>query len=252
MANQPWLDEVRGQLAKHTLPPAYIGRFMEELSDHFHDITEETMSTEANVASRLGEPNQVAEAAVTAYRRRSFLGRHPTAAFFVFVVSPIVSLVALVGLAFTVLSVSLVACEWIGFDIQHFLMGLTRFEPAASLTLPYVLSLVTVVIPCILASVLYCKLAKRVGIGRNWILVACVMLAATALMPICSVKLSDMPGESALRLGTWNPQSVLGLPHFLVVSLCKPRQLLQFVVPLAIGLWFMRRKRETSPLQLAS
>ena len=75
MANQAWLDEVRERLAKHTLPPAYIRRFMDELSDHFQDITEENMGTEANVLSRLGEPEHVAESAATAYRRRSFLGR---------------------------------------------------------------------------------------------------------------------------------------------------------------------------------
>ena len=71
MANQHWLDEVRTQLAHQALPPTYIKRFMEELSDHFQDLTEDTMSTEANVSFRLGEPNQVAKAAVAAYRRRS-------------------------------------------------------------------------------------------------------------------------------------------------------------------------------------
>jgi hypothetical protein len=41
----------------------------------------------------LGEANQVADAAVTAYRRRSFVGRHPAAAFLVFAVSPVLSMV---------------------------------------------------------------------------------------------------------------------------------------------------------------
>ena len=95
MANLPWLDEVRKRLAEQALPPSYVQRFMEELSDHFQDVTEEIMSTEASVSSRLGEPEQVAKAVVTAYRRRSFLGRHPTAAFLVFAVSPVVSLAAL-------------------------------------------------------------------------------------------------------------------------------------------------------------
>ena len=68
MANQPWLDEVRERLAWHALPPAYIRRFMEELFDHFQDITEETMSVENDVLSRLGEPNQVAEAAICEFQ----------------------------------------------------------------------------------------------------------------------------------------------------------------------------------------
>ena len=84
MANLPWLDEVRRRLAKRGLPPSYVQRFAEELSDHLEDFKEENMSTEADVYSRLGKPEQVANAAVAAYRRRSFLGRHPTAAFLVF------------------------------------------------------------------------------------------------------------------------------------------------------------------------
>ena len=44
MANQPWLDEVRQRLAKHALPPSYVQRFTEELSDHLEDLKEENMT----------------------------------------------------------------------------------------------------------------------------------------------------------------------------------------------------------------
>ena len=69
MGNQPWLDRVRERLARQALPPAYIRRFTEELSDHLEDLKEESMETDA--LSRLGEPGQLANAAVAAYRRRS-------------------------------------------------------------------------------------------------------------------------------------------------------------------------------------
>ena len=88
MDSQPWLDRVRERLARQLLPSSYVQRFMEELTDHFQDITEETMRADESVLSRLGEPDQVANAAVTAYRRRSFLGRHPALKFLVFGVSP--------------------------------------------------------------------------------------------------------------------------------------------------------------------
>ena len=119
MAKRPWLDEVRGRLAKHGLPPAYVQRFVQELSDHFDDLKEENMGTEVDVSSRLGEPERVAQAAVAAYRRRSFLGRHPTAAFLVFAVSPLLMLLAtmvtslvLLGLGFrlTGLTGTLLGC----------------------------------------------------------------------------------------------------------------------------------------------
>jgi hypothetical protein len=113
--------------------------------------------------------------------------------------------------------------------------------------MPYVLSLLIVVIPSILASVFYCKLAKRLGLGTKWILISCVVLAATALMPICSATLSDVPGKSALRVGYWNPLYVKHLLGSIVWCFCSPRQLFQFLVPLAIGWWFVRRNREARP-----
>jgi hypothetical protein len=92
MANLPWLDEAQERLARYALPPTYIQRFVDELTDHLEDLKEENMSTQAAMCSRLGKPGQVAEAAVTAYRRRSFLGRH---LILVFAISPVVSLIVL-------------------------------------------------------------------------------------------------------------------------------------------------------------
>jgi hypothetical protein len=252
MANRAWLDEVRERLAKQCLPNAYVQRFVQELSDHLQDIKEENMSTEANVYSRLGEPKQVAEAATTTYRRRSFLGRHPAAAFLVFGVSPVALLAALFVVAFVaVLGLSEV-CELLGFDIQPFFASMSHFEPSASAVLPYVLSLLTIVIPCIFASILYCRLARRLGLGKKWMLLSCAILAILAAIPCCSVKLSGIPGESGLRWGVWNPESIKHSFHFFVWVVCQPRQLMQFLVPPAIGWWFMRRKRDNGRLQMAS
>ena len=64
MDSQPWLDRVRERLARHVLPPSYVQRLMEELSDHLEDLKEEGM--EADAISRMGEAEQVAEAAATA------------------------------------------------------------------------------------------------------------------------------------------------------------------------------------------
>jgi hypothetical protein len=252
MANLPWLDEVRKRLAQSNLPPTYIWRFMEELSDHFQDITEETMSTEANVLSRLGDPNQLAEAAIDSYRRHSFLGRHPTAAFVVFAISPLVSLIILSGLCMAGMWFSDEALKWMGVNTEQCLRSLKRFDPAATVIMPYLMSLLIVVIPSILVSIFYCRFAKRLGIGRKWIIVSCVVLAATALMPICSAELSDVPGKSRLMVGAWNPFRIEYLLGTLVHCFCNPRQMLQFIVPLAIGVWYIRRKRDQDQLQLAS
>jgi hypothetical protein len=224
---------------------------MEELSDHFEDLKEENM--EADAISRLGEAELVAEAAVVAYRRRNFLGRHPAAALLVFGISPVVSFVVLIVLAYVVLLATSEVCERLGIKVQHFLADLSRFEPFASTAMPYVMSLLTVVVPCILASILYCCLARRFDIGKKWALLSCVILAVLAAMPICSVKLSGVPGDSALTWGLPNFWEAHGIRHLfstIVWVVCRPRQLVQFLVPLAIGWWFMRRKHACPSVRL--
>jgi hypothetical protein len=240
MANPSWLDDVRKRLFRQGLPPSYVQRFMDELSDHVADLKEENM--EGDAVSRLGEPEQVADNAVAAYRRRSFLGRHPTAAFLVFGLSPVVSFIVLSVLAAGLFELCCVRL-W-GTNLA----GLRHFGPWAVPAMPYVMSLLTVVIPCILASILYCRLAWWLGIGKKWMLLSCAMLAVLGSMSYCFVNLSPLPGHHALLWGGGIPITIGQLASVF----CRPRQLLQFLVPLAIGWWFLRRKPDQGRLQLAS
>lgn len=248
MTNQPWLDKVRRQLAENNLPPAYIRRFMEELSDHCQDITEETMNTKNDFHSRLGEPNQVAEAAVIAYRRRTFLGRHPSAAFVVFGITPLASLLGLFLLAFACMFGAFAAFEWLGIDLNA-----KRFDPAASVVLPYVFSLLMVVIPASLASLFYCKLIRRLGISKRWMILSSVVLAIVAILPIWTITLSDQPGQSVLRCGMGSPTDI---GHTIVGYFSSFQQWLQFLPPLLIGFWFLRQtgkqEHNEEPLRLAA
>ena len=215
------------------------------------DLKEETMSMEADVYSRLGEPNQVAEAAVAAYRRRSFLGRHSTAAFLVFGLSPIAASFFLACLCIAAVWGVNESCNWIGVDTEQGLRNLKRFEPLASVLMPIVLSLIVVVIPSILASVFYCRLARHLALGRKWMIVSCLVLATLALMPICSARLSDSPGKSRLAIGVVNlmePEQLLRIPKW---SIHNPRQLVQLLVPLAIGCWYLRRPENSASVRVA-
>ena len=234
MANQRWLDEVQKRLAKNALPPCYIRRFMDELSDHFQDLTEETMDTEANAWSRLGEPNEVARAAVTAYRRRSFLGRHPTAAFLVFAISPLVALVAAFSLAYCGLFLlirypCLSLCEYL--EIMNTagkeMANARSAGGVAAGVLMYGMLVAGVVAPCCLVSFLYCKLARRLGIAKNWMLASSAVLAGAALVPGYYIGFTDLSGHV--------PWSYFLMAHF--------QQLCQIVAPLGIVWWFMRRTR---------
>ena len=161
MGDQPWLDRVRERLARQALPSAYIRKFMEELSDHLEDLKEESMETDAY--SRLGEPEQVAEAAVVAYRRRSFLGRHPVAAFLVFAVSPVITLYFMLFVFLIVLSMFRVQLT-VDFNEGH-----------------WILSLIIVVCSTFVGA-LYGELALWLGIGKKWTLASCAVLGVIAML----------------------------------------------------------------------
>src|SRR5438105_3655194 len=88
MDDRLWLDRLRAALARRRLPAAYAERLAQELSDHFHDLTEEKMSTEA-LQERMGEPEQVAEAARVEYRRRAVFRRHRWLGVTTFLILPV-------------------------------------------------------------------------------------------------------------------------------------------------------------------
>jgi hypothetical protein len=246
MANLHWIDEVRRHHAKHALPYAYIQRFVEELTDHSQDIMEEDMSTEANVYSRLGEPEQVADAAVTAYQRRSFLGRHLSAALLIFAISPIVSLLMLSVLVCVAMRLIGATAELFGLISNEALS--TQPGPIALAITGYVFSLTTIVIPAIFASILYCRLAKRLGMGRKWMFVSCAVLAIVAMLPcwIVHAKIIDVTGHYAVQCCLWIPGFCGWIPQTTVP------QLVQLLIPLAIGWWFMQRTRDQGRIQLVS
>jgi hypothetical protein len=380
MGDQPWLNRVRERLARQALPSAYIRRLMEELSDHLEDFKEESMETDAYC--RLGEPEQVAEAAATAYRRRSFLGRHPTAAFLVFAISPVIAqyvlfcvggmvlmtlradhtldwyenhwiLSLIIVVCSTFLSIvygelamrlgigrkwMLASCAVLGafgllleLGLRVPVMALAQFaaplavgwwftkrkcnrgypattflvfaiSPVASYMLLWVivvlafatgqsflnvyLALTAVyVVPTVVASLLYCKLAKEFGSGRRWTFALCLVLAtfvATPFAPLLliyvvpTVVASLLYCKLAKRFGSgekWMFVSCLVLATFGAMQSfqsflagyetaeghCRPPigltmciSLAQFLIPLAIGWWFMRRKHDQGQLELAS
>ena len=88
--------------------------------------------------------------------------------------------------------------------------------------------------PTIVASLLYCKLAKRFGSGRRWLVISCLVLAAFGEIQ-SPFGIYNLATCGRLRL---DPTACIGLA--------------QCVVPLAIGWWFLRRTRNQGRLQLAT
>jgi hypothetical protein len=104
--------------------------------------------------------------------------------------------------------------------------------------MPLMPLLLMFVVPTAIASLLYCKLARWSGIGRIWMLVSCMVLAVSATQSSQGRRLFEYD----------DPQ---GQHHF-VVGLWICVTLAQVLTPLAIGWWFLRRKRDPGQLQPAS
>jgi hypothetical protein len=47
MVGPAWREELKEELVRQGLPPAYIERLVQELCDHLDDVMEESMSMEA-------------------------------------------------------------------------------------------------------------------------------------------------------------------------------------------------------------
>jgi hypothetical protein len=236
MAVPAWFDDLRRQLAGRGLPPAYVERFVAELSDHLEDLMEEKMSMDSEMISRLGHPEQVAEAAAVAYRQRSYLGRHPMAAFLVFAVSPVVWEVVLFVVVLLTVKVSAAVAYQLGYLSEQ-----GRYVPPSTTALEitqYVFSFFFIVIPSLLVAVLYCRLGRRLGMARGWMWVSCIVVAMMTLLPWWYVRL----GADAVG----HPRVVGGLSSPVINY-----EMIQLAVPLLIGWWFLRRRGWLGQRQLA-
>ncbi|MEN6407246.1 MAG: hypothetical protein ABFC77_12340 [Thermoguttaceae bacterium] len=223
MAKRPWLEAIGRRLLAGGLPPAYIRRLTNELADHFDDLTEDVMSKDAEVVSRLGEADQVADAAIAAYERRTFFGRHPSAKFLVFGVSPMVAMF----LVFVSACLGIVAVGAIFERCGVCLSGkgcLGGVDPAF---LGWGFSVITTIVPAALLTFFYCRIAGQSAIGKKWMSASCIMVAFVAMLPFHRILLSEVPGKSIWTIGLGVPPSLL--------------QCVQLSIPLAVGLWFVCR-----------
>jgi hypothetical protein len=218
MDSPPWFDELRSRLVRQGLPTDYVRRLVGELNDHFQDLKEETMHTDVEAYAQLGKVEEVARAATTAYRQRSFLGRHLWAALLVFVVSP-------VALSIVAMPVAIFAAYWFGRGLGYWDQAGVHLGAWGRTLLPYGLTLAAIVLPAALLCLFYCRVAQRIGLGRRWMLLSCGVLAVFAAVAHCQVLL-DPSGHGTLTVG-------LGAHDLL--------QLAQPVLPVILGGWFLRR-----------
>jgi hypothetical protein len=223
---QHWLRELRAELARRRLPPAYVERFVVELSDHITDFLEDRMSTDAKdlhgVFDRLGVPGQVADVAAKEYRKGRFSRRHP---LLMFAVLPILSL--------PVLWVAYVLCmlltaKFLGLESGKVDTG-TALWQWANACAPF-LVVGMLLVPVGLATAIFCRLARRAGVSLKWTIVACFVLALLGGVATSQFMLPTETTKGQLMVG------------FGVALRPSALQTLQFLLPLAIGGWAVWRQ----------
>lgn len=109
--------------------------------------------------------------------------------------------------------------------------GSARFVSFGRDMAPYVLPVLTIVLPATILTAAYCVLARYWGVRRGWAVVSCVVLSVLAGLAICEVQWSALPGQNRLMLGLG-----FGTGHLWRLSQALPS--------LVLGTWLLRRGRD--------
>ena len=240
MGNPQWFDALRLELQHRRLPPRYVERLIQELTDHVNDLTEENLRMEAppslEMERTIGTPAEVAEAAAAQYPKPHFCGSHP---IMTFVVLPI----PLVLLTFA-LSIATLAGTWEGIEfVLERLFGIADSDdslrqwlaraPEAS----WMVGFGIVIVPLTLAMIVLRKLAAVSGKSWRWLLVACLLVLVAAKAMYVETIFSEIPGRSRIMMGLmWHSHPF----RF------RGAEFLQCLVTLAIGgylIWRLARRQ---------
>lgn len=219
MARQQWLEQLAQKLAEHDVPARCQQRLLEELRDHWSDITDEEnrMSTELETtARRMGNPTLIAGVAAATYRRPGFLGRHP---LLTFILGPL----PVVILTAVLFALAIVAAAWvtgIAAELDNREPG-TQISPAA-LTLLATFQHGIRFVPFVVAALFFAWLGMRTGVRGRWCLAACTLIGLVAGAFVVTLAVPTDGGPGSLSIGFGIPFSVL--------------QIVQMSLPLAIGI----------------
>lgn len=217
-----WRDRLTSELRRHGLPSAYIDRLVDELADHSADLFTEDQrmdatQTEPEIESRLGTAEQLAAAAVTEYRQRTFAGRHPVLTF---IFGPIfAALLTLVTIMLLLIGIGWLLNALDGGSLES--NGLSNEPPTSfQLGLMHTVNFVVRFVPFAISAWFFFRMGRRCGLPK-WSLVACTIVAVTAVFfsSVISQTTADGHGMWTIGFGT-----SIGLDQFI-----------QALVPLALG-----------------
>jgi hypothetical protein len=226
MDSQRWRECLIEQLRQQRLPPSYIGRLVEELTDHAADLREENASMDPQeTLGSLGTTRDLAVTAGREFRRRTFSSRHP---WITFVFGP----VAVVPVLFVSLIAGTCGVMWLIAIIAEEFWGTWPEAPLTATELKidkwsmWCFDAYVRFAPFAVATLLYCRWARRTE-SQQWGFVASAIVAAAAGFTVTKMipSAGENPGMSIIGLN-FNPTL---------------RQLVQAIVPLAIAAWLLRR-----------
>lgn len=183
----------------------------------------------ACLEERLGQTDELADAAVANYHSTSFAGRHPVVTF---LLAPIPLLVAVwAGFWFLGLTAAHIAPTVLG-DAYQFSGKPVSDWPASLVWWAHGLDYASRMAPQMLVAGLLCYLALKSGRGWRWGMVGCGLVALVAGLTVTDLNLPLEGGKGRLTLGlALPPQSAW--------------QMVQLLPPLAAGLlvlWRFNRK----------
>lgn len=196
------------------------------------------MSMEANVGECLGSPAEIAESAIREYyRRQSLLSRSRLAAFCTFVVLPLPALI----LAWVAAIAALAA---FGYVLNWFIPDTSsdwKMTPNwAATTLCFMTAYV--VLPAAAITALFGRIARKTAYPWRWGLAACLLVALGTMAVRINVTFSETPGKTATARGKNQVMFGAGFAK----RLPEVGQFAQFLLPLATGVFVLRRLTQST------
>lgn len=249
----PSHGQLRNELTRRGLPPAYIERLVSELDDHYVDLLTERSSLMGaarklqfkdspaiDPQQQLGEPTHLALFAAEQYHARSFWGRHPVVTFLLAPL-PLLALcwyaVAL-GIVGAGKSVAYICEHWFGLLASNTNPGDHLIAQASMIV---AVSWFLIVVPPLFVAWLLCRAAARNALNRRWPIASCSLLAFVAGCLAISYQLAVQPHEGRFMIGFSFAES----PAWVLTSF-----LPKFAVALGIGLLLVKRAQQEAEVAM--
>lgn len=235
MPNPRVLRTVAAELRRQGFPPADVARLLQELEDHVMDLfmeqggrMDKSVQVDERIESRLGQAEVLVAAALANRRQASVFGRHPIVSF---VLAPIpVVVLSWLGCLFLCFGL-LKMIGWLLGDTYVFEGRAVRDYPAVLIYAMNAMVSVMRFLPPAVATALLCWCANRAGMSWRWTATVSGLIGSMSGALIVQLTLPVEPGTGQLVLS-------LGFPVHQWINL------IQFLVPVAVGLAFLWGSRE--------